>query len=206
MGWSADCEKKDCVHFELCRFDFVYRFLCGKKKDYYGVVPPQLQFAKIEKKLEEIRRTPSDRLSSIGKELGIERGDLTSEQYRLLLQYKVQEDFRQKEGLQIPKPIREKIEGILLAKKDGLLLKGEEDEEKGGDIMARVKKGSKKAKEKMAQVRAAKGNKGPKVGVIARNAIKAGKGFEETLKLIKAQIPDTRFSKACYAWYKSHLD
>lgn len=43
------------------------------------------------------------------------------------------------------------------------------------------------------------------IGELAKEAIMEGYTFESTLKFIKKAHPDTKFSKRCYYWYRSHL-
>ena len=48
-------------------------------------------------------------------------------------------------------------------------------------------------------------NKGLGIGAQARECIKAGYSFKETLELIKKRVPNTHFSARCFHWYKNHM-
>ena len=200
---SEHCSKFDCCYWEACKWDMVHRFLCGQNKDFYGIYPPGLSFQEIKRELKEIDDADSTDLGKIGTKLGIKRENFDDEQYRVLLQYKVQEQYRMKHNLQIPQPIKNKIIGVMNQKVDGILYTGIRSiYSKGGDMA----KGTKKAKDKMAKVRAAKGKRtGPTVRDIAEAAIKAKLDYEGAKKKVLAVYPDSRFSKACYSWYRSKM-
>lgn len=43
------------------------------------------------------------------------------------------------------------------------------------------------------------------IGELAKECILEGYTFESTLKVIKRVHSETKFSKGCYYWYRSHL-
>jgi len=43
------------------------------------------------------------------------------------------------------------------------------------------------------------------IGAQARECIKAGYNFQQTLELIKKRVPATGFSKKCFYWYRNDM-
>ena len=199
---KEDSKCRTCVYADKCAWDIVYSVLCGRNYDYYIVALSGTQVKNISVKTSEILEMSSHQVDSLGSKLGIDRNNLSLDRYRLLVAYKVQEDIRQQAGVSLPERVRENVKRVLSGPPDGLLIK--ETEEVNTDMAS--KKGSEKAKDKMAKVREAKGKRtGPSIREIAEVAITAGKSFDDAQKAVLKVYPDSRFSKASYAWYKNKL-
>jgi hypothetical protein len=106
-----------------------------------------------------------------------------TEIYRKRLQYAVQENERHHQGLATPARVQQRIDALETG--DGGLL-----------FMA---------KQKAVQAKGKARSEGPSVGSIAREAIMAGKSFEETEKLVVKAFPESKFNKVCYSWYRNNL-
>ena len=64
-----------------------------------------------------------------------------------------------------------------------------------------AKKTAKKAAAKKGEKKARK----PGIGALARECIAKGMDFEAAQKVILKQFPDSKISKASYAWYKTKM-
>lgn len=61
-------------------------------------------------------------------------------------------------------------------------------------------------KQRLAYARSLRKEKGPKIGDIAKQCIRQGMSFEDTLLAVKALRPDAQMKRASYNWYKLHLN
>ena len=201
------CNKKDCIHFEICKEDQVRRLLCGTNVDHYTVTATEIYWKKIKSRAAKVRDASAYELDKLGAEIGIKRGDYSTDQYRLLVLYKIQEDLRRECGIPTPKHIQDKIQGVMDNDMDGILLRKVATPYKIIEEEVMDDMGNKTVvKKKVAKKAVSKGDPSkPGIGDIARAAIKAGKDFAATLEEVKKVHPDTKFSKACYVWYKDKV-
>lgn len=198
---SKVCYKKDCIYQEQCQNDQVKVFLCGVLKHHYMTKIPLMVWNKIDSKFKEIKEANAHQLSKIGSELGVERSNFDTDQYRLLLLYKVQEDERARQGIPIPKRVQDTISNVLVGIRDGLVLHKKEKvpttspESGKEDEMATKKKAKKKNGKAVGNGKSAKD--------IALACIKKKMSSDATIEAVHKAIPGSKFSKYDYNRYKS---
>ena len=206
----AVCTKKDCLYYNSCQIDAIQRLLCGDQHLHYNIPISPTMSADMSKKLKELNDASDAKIASMGASLGINKEkQFTPQQYKMLVTYAIQENFRKQYGQDTPQRIKDKIQDIYDGRIDGILLQFTH-QPKTIEVEREVvneETGRKEIiKEKVLIKRGRKRDPNKRRIVdIAVECLKKKMTFEQTKQIVLKERPDSGFSMASFNWYKNKL-